>query len=61
MGTIGTSVFALGFLDTILTILFVNMLGIIPVAFWSTFGSALGLRQMVLSRYYFGFHGVKIS
>lgn len=46
---------------SLVTILFVNILGILPVCFFSTFGSAFGLRQMVLSRYYFGFYGVKIG
>ncbi|KZP07736.1 purine-cytosine permease-like protein [Athelia psychrophila] len=60
IGALATPVFYLGFVDSILTILFVNILGILPVCFFSTFGSAFGLRQMVLSRYYFGFYGVKI-
>jgi purine-cytosine permease-like protein len=31
------------------------------VCYFSTFGPRFGLRQMVLSRYWFGWHGVKIS
>jgi len=54
IGALATPVFYLGFVDTILTIFFVNLLGIIPVAFFSTFGPRFGLRQMVLSRFYFG-------
>ena len=61
VGALATPVFKLGFLDTVLTILFINMLAAIPVAFWSTFGPVLGMRQMVLSRYYFGYHGIKLS
>jgi len=61
IGALATPVFYLGFVDTILTIFFVNLLGIIPVAFFSTFGPRFGLRQMVLSRFYFGYYGVKLS
>jgi len=53
-------VFYLGFVDALLTIFFVNILGIVPVCFFSTFGPRFGLRQMVLSRFYFGWYGVKI-
>ena len=61
IGALATPVFGLGFADTILTILFFNILGILPVSFFSTFGPVFGLRQMVLSRFYFGYYGVKIS
>ncbi|PBP22429.1 purine-cytosine permease [Diplocarpon rosae] len=60
IGALAYPVFYLGFVDTILIILFVNFLGAIPVAFFSTFGPRFGLRQMVLSRYFFGFYGVKM-
>ncbi|KAG4440991.1 hypothetical protein IFR05_003555 [Cadophora sp. M221] len=60
IGALAYPVFFLGYVDTILIILFVNLLGIIPVAFFSTFGPRFGLRQMVLSRYFFGYYGVKI-
>ena len=30
-------------------------------SFFSTFGPRFGLRQMVLSRFYFGWYGVKLS
>lgn len=61
IGALAIPVFHLGFVDALLTILFINLLGITPVAFFSTFGPRFGLRQMVLSRYFFGFYGVKIS
>jgi purine-cytosine permease-like protein len=61
IGALATPVFFLGFLDSILAILFFNILGILPVAFFSTFGPVFGLRQMVLSRFFFGYYGVKIS
>ncbi|KAI9802252.1 MAG: hypothetical protein M1825_002973 [Sarcosagium campestre] len=60
IGALATPVFKLGFVDTILTILFINLLGITPVCFFATFGPKFGLRQMVLSRFYFGYYGVKI-
>lgn len=61
IGALALPVFHLGFLDTALTIIFVNILGIVPVCFFSTFGPRFGLRQMVLSRYFFGYYGVKLS
>ncbi|MCJ1258391.1 purine-cytosine permease [Lignoscripta atroalba] len=60
IGALAISVFALGFVDSLLTILFINLLAITPVCFFSTFGPRFGLRQMVLSRFYFGFYAVKI-
>jgi hypothetical protein len=61
IGALAYPVFELGFIDTVLTIFFINLLGILPVCFFSTFGSRFGLRQMVLSRFFFGWYGVKIS
>ncbi len=54
IGALAYPVFYLGFVDTILIILFFNLLSIIPVCFFSTFGPRFGLRQMVLSRFFFG-------
>jgi hypothetical protein len=54
LGALAYPIFYLGFIDTILIIFFVNLLGVIPVCFFSTFGPKFGLRQMVLSRFYFG-------
>ena len=61
IGALAIPIFELGFVDTALTIVFINLLGIMPVCFFSTFGPVFGLRQMVLSRFYFGYYGVKIS
>lgn len=61
IGVLGKSLFELGFVDAILTVLFFNLLGIMPVCFFSTFGPVFGLRQMIISRFWFGWHGVKIS
>ncbi|KAI1397003.1 permease for cytosine/purines, uracil, thiamine, allantoin-domain-containing protein [Hypoxylon fuscum] len=60
IGALALPVFDLGFVDSALTIIFLNILGIMPVCFFSTFGPRFGLRQMVLSRFYFGFYGVKL-
>ncbi|KZF24416.1 purine-cytosine permease [Xylona heveae TC161] len=60
IGVLGTALFGCGFVDSILTILFFNIIGALPVAYFSTFGPVFGLRQMVLSRFWFGWYGVKI-
>ncbi|KAF2458087.1 purine-cytosine permease [Lineolata rhizophorae] len=60
IGLLAKSLFYLGFVDAILTVLFFNLLGVIPVAYYSTFGPRFGLRQMVLSRFWFGWWGVKL-
>ncbi|KAI9659026.1 MAG: hypothetical protein M1821_001986 [Bathelium mastoideum] len=60
IGVLAKSLFYLGFVDAILVVLFFNLLGILSVCFFSTFGPRFGLRQMVLSRFWFGWWGVKI-
>ncbi|KAI0435051.1 purine-cytosine permease [Xylaria sp. FL1042] len=60
IGVLAIPVFNLGYVDSALTIIFVNILGVIPVCFFSTFGAKFGLRQMVLSRFFFGYYGVKL-
>ena len=60
IGVLGPILFFTGFVDGLLTILFINILGILPVCYFSTFGPRFGLRQMVLSRYWFGYYGVKV-
>jgi purine-cytosine permease-like protein len=61
IGALANPVFGLGFVDGLLTILFINILGILPVCFFSTFGPRFGMRQMILSRFYFGYYGVKVG
>lgn len=61
IGALAYPVFYLGFIDTILIIFFINILAITPVCFFSMFGPRFGLRQIVLSRFFFGWYGVKIS
>src|SRR4051812_45324940 len=60
IGVLAVPVFYLGFVDGVLTIFFINLLGSSTVAFFSTFGPKFGMRQMILSRFYFGYYGVKI-
>ncbi|OAA65992.1 purine-cytosine permease [Niveomyces insectorum RCEF 264] len=60
IGALAEPIFELGFVDTALTIILVNSLAILPVCFFSTFGPRFGLRQMVLSRFFFGYHAVKL-
>lgn len=61
IGVLGKSVFDVGFVDGILTVLFFNFLGASTVCFFSIFGALFGLRQMVVSRFWFGWWGVKLS
>lgn len=61
LGALAQPVFGLGFVDAALTVVCINVLGILPVSFFSTFGPRFGLRQMVLSRFFFGFYGLKLS
>ncbi|KAJ3560030.1 hypothetical protein NPX13_g9450 [Xylaria arbuscula] len=52
IGVLAVPVFNLGYVDSALTIIFGNILGVLPVCFFSTFGAKFGLRQMVLSRFW---------
>src|SRR5205823_8457778 len=60
LGTLATSVFQLGFWDSVVAIILFNILGALPVAFLSTLGPKLGLRQMTISRFSFGWVGAII-
>ncbi|RAK91047.1 purine-cytosine permease [Aspergillus costaricaensis CBS 115574] len=60
IGVLGYSTFALGFVDAILVCFFFNLLGVLTVCWFSCFGPAFGLRQMVLSRFWFGYWPTKI-
>ncbi len=50
----------LDFWDAFLAIVIFNALGVLPVAFFSTMGPKLGLRQMTISRFSFGWVGAII-
>ncbi|SCV01524.1 LAMI_0G12046g1_1 [Lachancea mirantina] len=54
LGALGPAVFGLNFYESLLTIIFFSLIGLLPVAFFSVFGAELGLRQMVLSRFLLG-------
>lgn len=60
LGALANTVFGLGFWDGLAVILIFNVLGILPVAFFSTLGPKLGLRQMTISRFSFGWVGAMI-
>jgi NCS1 nucleoside transporter family len=53
-------IFKLGFWDSAIAIILFNILGVLPVAFFSTLGPKLGLRQMTISRFSFGWIGAMI-
>jgi len=57
LGALSTQAFFLGFWDSVLAIIIFNALGVLPVAFFSTLGPKLGLRQMTISRFSFGWVG----
>jgi len=60
LGAIAIPVFGLGFWQSIAVIIIFNVLGVLPVAFFSTLGPKLGLRQMTISRFSFGWYGAII-
>lgn len=60
LGALARTLFAMGFWDSVVVILVFNALGVLPVAFFSTLGPRLGLRQMTISRFSFGWIGAMI-
>lgn len=60
LGALAIPVFGLGFWDSIFAIILFNVLGALPVGFLSTLGPKLGLRQMTISRFSFGWFGAKL-
>ncbi|KIK95841.1 hypothetical protein PAXRUDRAFT_139812 [Paxillus rubicundulus Ve08.2h10] len=57
-GTLGPIVFGLGLRDSCLVILFFNIIGCALPAYLNTWGPRTGMRQMIQSRYSFGYFGV---
>ncbi|KAJ3811650.1 permease for cytosine/purines, uracil, thiamine, allantoin-domain-containing protein [Lentinula aff. lateritia] len=55
IGVLAQSIFFLGLKEAALTIIFFNLLCTLPVAYFSTWGPKLGLRQLTLSRFSFGY------
>ncbi|PSN64963.1 purine-cytosine permease [Corynespora cassiicola Philippines] len=60
LGLLAQRLFYLGFVDACLVCIFFNLIGVIPVCYFSSLGARFGLRQMVLSRFWFGWHSVKV-
>src|SRR6266566_9768208 len=60
LGALAIPAFGLGFWDSVAVIIIFNVLGVLPVAFFSTLGPKLGLRQMTISRFSFGWVGSKV-
>jgi NCS1 nucleoside transporter family len=60
LGALAVPLFGLGFWDSIAAIFVFTILGTLPVAFFSTLGPRLGLRQMTISRFSFGWVGAII-
>jgi hypothetical protein len=60
LGTLGPSVFNLNLKASCLTILFFNLLSTLPVAYFAVFGPRLGLRQMTVTRFSFGYYGARV-
>ncbi|KAI9373903.1 permease for cytosine/purines, uracil, thiamine, allantoin-domain-containing protein [Aspergillus egyptiacus] len=59
-GMVGTFVMGMSLRDASLVILFFNMLCTVPPAYFSTFGSRTGLRQMLHARFTFGYYIVSV-
>lgn len=60
LGMLGQAVWAISFWQSVFVIIFFNILGLLPVAFFSCFGPEFGLRQMILSRYLTGVFAARI-
>lgn len=60
LGALGITLFGLSLFQSIMVIIFFNVLGALPVAFFSIFGVKLGLRQMILSKFLLGDYGQRI-
>src|SRR5258707_3740168 len=57
LGALAAAVFFLGFWDSLAVIIIFNLLGVLSPAIFSTLGPRLGLRQMTISRFAFGWVG----
>ena len=60
LGGLAVPVFGLGVADGVGAVLLFNILGVLPVAFFSTLGPKLGLRQMTISLISFGWAGAMV-
>src|SRR5207237_5054490 len=57
LGALAILICGLGCWESLAVILIFNALGVLPVAFFSTLDPKLGLRQMTISRFAFGWVG----
>lgn len=60
LGALAVNVFSLGMWDSIGIIVLFNLLGVLSVSFFSTLGPKLGLRQMTITRFSFGWFGASL-
>jgi len=60
LGALAINVFSLGVWDSIAIIVLFNLLGVLSVSFFSTLGPKLGLRQMTITRFSFGWFGASL-
>lgn len=60
VGVLAKALYGLGVVDALIVIVIANLVGMLPVCFFATFGARYGLRQMILSRFWFGWYGVRI-
>jgi len=56
-GTLGPTTFGLNLWESCLTIVFINLIFATTPAYLTTWGPKLGLRQLCVSRYTFGYYG----
>jgi purine-cytosine permease-like protein len=56
----GSTAYGLNFRDGLLALLLSYTVGSVIIAFFATFGPETGMRQMVISRYAFGYYGTMI-
>ena len=59
-GTLGPSLFYLGWWDSFCCLLFFNIIGALPPALMATLGPKLGLRTLTVQRFSFGFWPAKL-
>ncbi len=60
LGSLAIPVFKLGILETFAAIVIFNFIAAFPVSVLATLGPKLGLRQMTISRFSFGWSGAKV-
>ncbi|KAJ9192177.1 hypothetical protein DTO164E3_8513 [Paecilomyces variotii] len=60
IGVNGITAYGLTFWDSVLCIIFFNIIGFLPVAYMCTFGPTFGMRQMVVSRFWVGYQTMRL-